>query len=100
MFDSNSRYAQLNTANIELPAGDGTTRTVRYVQRRIIPPPDTSLTLSEHTVIEGDRLDNIAALYLDDPTAFWMICDSNNVLRPTDLTETIGRVIKIDMPQT
>ena len=100
MFNSNSRYAQLNTANIELPVGDGTTRTVRYVQRRIIPPPDTSLIVSEHTVTEGDRLDNIASLYLDDPTAFWMICDANIVLRPTELTDTIGRVITIVMPQT
>ncbi len=99
MFDSNSRYAQLDTATVELPVGDGTTRTVRYVRRRIIPPPDTSLTVSEYTITEGDRLDNIAGLYLGDPTAFWMICDANNVLRPTDLV-TIGRVIEIVMPQT
>src|SRR5260221_2431693 len=100
MFDSNSRYAQLNTATIIIPAGDGTTRTVRFVQRRIIPPADTSLTVSEHTVTEGDRLDNIAALYLDDPTAVWMICDANIVLRPTDLTDTIRRLITIVIPQT
>lgn len=99
MFDSNSRYNGLNTATTEISAGDGTTRTVRYVQRRVIPPPDDSLTVIEYTVTQADRPDNIAALYLGDPTAFWMICDANNVLSPNDLTDTPGRIVKIVLPQ-
>jgi hypothetical protein len=98
MFDSNSRYYGLNTSTIEVTVGDGTTRTVRYVQRRIIPPNGNSPTVIEHTVTEGDRIDNIAARYLGDPTAAWLICDANNVLRPNDLTEKIGGVIKIVLP--
>ena len=100
MFDSTSRYNGVQTATTTIPAGDGATRTVRYVQRRIIPPPDDSLTVIEYTVTESDRPDNIAAFYLGDPTVFWMLCDANNVLSPDELTGTIGRVVKIVLPQT
>jgi len=99
MFDSTSRYYQLNTSTLEATDSDGTTHTVRYVQRRIIPPANNGLTIIEHTVTEGDRIDNITTRYLGDPTAFWLICDANNVLRPNDLTDTFGQVIKIVLPQ-
>jgi len=99
MFDSGSRYYNLNTATTEVTDSDGSTRQVRYVQRRIIPPAEDTITIVEHTVTEGDRLDNITARYLGDPTEFWLICDTNNVLRPNELTETIGRMIKIALPR-
>jgi hypothetical protein len=99
MFDSTSRYYSVPQSTIEVTDSDGTLHTVRYVQRRIIPPADNALTVIEHTVTEGDRLDNITARYLGDPAAFWLICDANNVIRPNDLTDTIGRVIKIVLPQ-
>jgi hypothetical protein len=99
MFDETSRYYNIDTKTIDITGADGSTRQVRYVQRRIIPPPDDALTVIEHTVTQGDRLDNIAARYLGDPTAFWLVCDANNVMRPNDLTDAIGRVIKIVLPQ-
>jgi hypothetical protein len=99
MFDLTSRYYGLKTSTIEMPVGDGTTRTVPYAQRRIIPPDGNSPTVIEHTVTQGDRIDNITARYLGDPTAFWLICDANNVLRPNDLTDSAGRIIKIVLPQ-
>lgn len=99
MFNSTSRYYNIKIATVDMPNGDGTTRTVRYVQRRVIPHPDYGLTIIEHTVVEGDRLDNITARYLGDPTEFWLVCDANNILRPNDLTDTPGRVIKIALPR-
>ena len=99
MFDSTSRYYQLNTSTINLTNSDGTTRTVRHVQRRIIPPATSALTVIEHTVIQGDRIDNVTARYLGDPTAYWLICDANNVMLPNDLTDSPGRIIKIVLPQ-
>lgn len=99
MFDSTSRYYALNTSTFNITDSDGTTRTVRYVQRRIIPPAGNALTVIEHTVTAGDRIDNITARYLGDPTAFWMLCDANNVMRPNDLTDNPGRIIKIVLPQ-
>ena len=99
MFDETSRYYNIDTKTIDITDADGSTRQVRYVQRRIIAPPANSLTVIEHTVTQGDRLDNITDRYLGDPTEFWLVCDANNVMRPNDLTDTIGRVIKIVLPQ-
>ena len=28
--------------------------------------------------MQGERLDNVAAQYLGDPTLFWRLCDANN----------------------
>jgi hypothetical protein len=50
-------------------------------------------------VFQGDRLDNIAALYLGDPEQFWRICDANAAMRPNELTETIGRRLRITLPE-
>lgn len=98
MFDSTSRYANVPTKTMGLTGSDGVTRTVRYVQRRIIPPADNDLTVIEHVVTQGDRLDLLAARYLGDPTLFWQICDENDVMQPEELTERIGQIIKITLP--
>ena len=98
MFDKTSRYYNVGTSTTSITESDGTTRQVQYVQRRIIPPVPNSILFVEHTVTQGERLDNIAALYLGDPTQFWQICDSNNVLHPNDLTDEAGRVINVVLP--
>src|SRR5262245_22052080 len=97
MFDSTSRYYNLPTATLTVIGRDGTPIEVRYLQRRFIPPADDGTILQEHTFTQGERLDNITARYLDDPTQFWRVCDANGVLRPEEL-ERIGRVIKITIP--
>lgn len=94
MFDASSRYAGIPHAITQIRDKDGTPRTVVYVQRRIIPPPDDSLVVVEHTVTQGDRLDNITSRYLGNPLLFWKVCDANNVESPEDL-EVVGRVVKI-----
>jgi len=100
MFDPASRYAGLDIATLDVRARDGRTRAVRYVRRRFVPPPpDEAATLIEHTVIDGDRLDNVTARYLDDPEQFWRVCDANDTVHPHDLTEEAGRLIKITLPQ-
>jgi hypothetical protein len=72
---------------------DGTD--VVYLQRRIIPQPEIYTALQDYVVVEGDRLDNLAAKYLGDPLLFWMICDANAEIDPDQLTEQAGRTIKI-----
>lgn len=100
MFDPNSRYAGLDIATLDVRDRDGQRRELRYVRRRFVPPPaDEAATLLEHTVIDGDRLDNVTARYLDDPEQFWRVCDANNTLHPHDLTAEAGRTIKITLPQ-
>lgn len=97
MFDTTSRYANCEIATLITKEADGSTREVRYVRRRFIPPAEGMTVLVEHTVTQGERLDNITAKYLGDPTQFWRICDANEVMSPEELEE-IGRAIKIAMP--
>jgi hypothetical protein len=90
-----SRYYSLDTAELETLGG----RKIRYVRRRFVPQPDRFEPLIEHTVAQGDRLDTIAAQYVGDPEQFWRICDANNAIRPDELTETLGRRLRITLPE-
>jgi hypothetical protein len=56
------------------------------------------VTLVEHAVTRGDRLDLITARYLGDPTQFWRVCDANDVLSPDELTREVGIRIRIALP--
>jgi hypothetical protein len=97
MFEPTSRYYDIETVKMTV-GGDESARVISYKRRRIIPSGETMTTLVEHTVTQGDRLDNLAARYVGDPEQFWRICDANDVLRPEELTEEIGRIIKIGLP--
>jgi hypothetical protein len=98
MFEPTSRYAGLPVATLTIADADGNPRSVRYVTRRFIPPRAGATELAAHTVIEGERVDTIAARHLGDPLLFWRICDANGVLRPDELVEQPGRVITIVLP--
>jgi hypothetical protein len=91
LFAVNSRY--LGIAASTLVAADGTT--IAYVQRRFAPQPGQLVQLQQHAVVQGDRLDVLAAQYLGDPQLFWRICDANGAMRPEDLTSTVGTVLRI-----
>jgi hypothetical protein len=95
LFAPTSRYFGLPTATLQ--GNDG--RTILYLTRRLLLQPDQFVVLQLHLVVQGERLDNIAARYLGDAEAFWRLCDANNAMRPNELTETIGRQIKITLPQ-
>ncbi len=94
-FPITSRYYGIDTAKLERAEG----KTIVYLGRRFVPPPERFALLQEHNVTEGDRLDNITAKYLDDPEQFWRICDSNRAMHPDELTETIGRRLRISLPE-
>jgi hypothetical protein len=97
MFDPTSRYYGLETVTMTVTDSDGQPRILAYKRRRFLAPADGATTLVEHTFTQGDRLDNVTALYLNDPTQFWRVCDANNVLSPDELEE-VGRVIRIALP--
>jgi hypothetical protein len=99
MFEKNSRYFKIGVATMHVLDSDGLPREIRCVRRRFIPSDEGTTTLIEHTFTQGDRLDNITARYLGDPTLFWRVCDANVVLSPAELTDDIGHVIRIAMPQ-
>lgn len=95
LFAPTSRYFGLPTATLQTSDG----RTVMYLTRRFVPSADQFALLQLHRVVQGERLDNIAAQYLGDPEAFWRLCDANNAMRPKELTETVGRQLRITLPQ-
>jgi nucleoid-associated protein YgaU len=96
-FPTDSRYYRYGTLTYTAPGG----QSISYLARRIVPQPGASnyTTVAQHTVVQGDRLDLIAAKYLGDPLLFWLICDANGAIRPGDLVATPGTVLSITMPQ-
>jgi hypothetical protein len=95
LFPPASRYRGVETATLETAEG----KTEIYLKRRFVPSPERFALLQEHLVAQGDRLDNISARYLGDPEQFWQVCDANNAMRPDELTETIGRRLRITLPE-
>jgi hypothetical protein len=94
LFAPNSRYQGSDTGT--LTTHDG--RTIVYLRRRFVPSPSLFATIQQHTVAQGERLDNLAATFLGDPELFWRLCDANNAMRPEELEE-LGRVLLITLPQ-
>lgn len=94
LFLANSRYFGLEPITLAV-AG----RSIVYLPRRFVPSPSRFQTVSEHQVVAGERLDQIAARYFGDPTLFWRLCDANNALRPESLSEQPGATIRITLPQ-
>ena len=90
-FPPTSRYYGVETA--ALVTADG--RTIAYLRRRFVPPPERIGTLAVHVVAQGDRIDNVTATYLGDPEQFWRVCDANYVLRPEELVDEPGREVRI-----
>lgn len=95
VFPVTSRYYGVATATIETLDK----KAVAYLRRRFLPRQERFELIREHTVVQGDRLDNIAATYLGDPEQFWRIADANGAMRPEELTEEIGRRLRITQPE-
>jgi hypothetical protein len=94
-FAPTSRYYGIATS--KLLQADG--RTVVYVQRRFLPPPENFALLQTVTVVAGERLDNLAALYLGDPEQSWRLCDANRAMQPEALVADVGATLSITLPE-
>lgn len=94
-FPPNSRYHGAGTAKLATVDGG----TIVFLKRRFVPAPEEFVLIQEHSIVQGDRLDNLAAKYLGDPEQFWRLCDANGAIRPDELTETIGTTVRITLPQ-
>jgi hypothetical protein len=70
---TSSRYAGAPIYQARLPDG-------RTAAALVIPGPRSPAPLGYHPRALGDRLDLLAATYLDDPTGFWRLCDANNAI--------------------
>jgi hypothetical protein len=91
----NSRYRSVESATIDGPDG----RKMLYLKRRFVPPPEHFFEVQEHTVIEGERPDIIAAKYFGDPEQFWRLSDANRAMDPFELTDVPGRRLRITLPE-
>jgi hypothetical protein len=78
MSAANSRYAGLGTYTVTLPGG-------RVVTATNLPLPRPGALAGYHLKVVGDRLDLLAARYLNDPTWSWKLCDANNSPSPDSL---------------
>ena len=94
MFPRTSRYFGVEIAKYT----GADQREIAYLRRRFIPLSTGATIFAEHRVEEGDRLDNVTAAFLGDPEQFWRLCDVNDAMRPNELTEEIGRRLKIPLP--
>lgn len=95
MFDHTSRYYLIETATLTLPDG----RTVAYKRRRFLPAGEEMPLLAETPVAQGERPDVLAHRTLGDPLQYWRLCDANDVMRPTELTDEPGRAVRVPLPQ-
>lgn len=93
-FPANSRYHAVETSTMIL--ADGTE--VVFLRRRFVPQPERLAQWQEYTVVQADRLDNLAGRLLGDPEQFWRICDANRAMRPEELVEEVGRRLQIALP--
>ncbi len=93
-FPPTSRYYGIDVATFETAGG----KNIAYLRRRFVPSSEQLSLLQEHTVKQGDRLDNITATYLGDPEQFWQVADANNAVALEELTDTIGRKLRITLP--
>lgn len=88
MFDQKSRYAGQQTHTFIDVRG----RTVLVV----LPPQKLQQSLlGFHPRKQGQRLDHMAAKYLQDPQGFWRIAQINNVMHVDQLAERL----EIAIPQ-
>jgi hypothetical protein len=93
MLSITSRYRDIEQAAL---VGDDGRRTP-YLRRRFLPTVVDLTVFAEHSVAEGERLDNLTAQYLGDPELFWRVCDANDAMHPLELTAAIGRRLRIPL---
>lgn len=80
MFSQKSRYKNAT----QYHTTDHRGRTVKVVAA---PPPPSQEIKGYHLLKQGQRIDHLASLYLNDPAAFWRIAEANNCMLPEALTE-------------
>jgi hypothetical protein len=81
IYERNSRYAKF--AKIE-ETTDAEGRKVLTMGVARVP---AQKELGEHIRRDGQRLDHLASYYLKDASAYWRICEMNDVLLPDQLAE-------------
>ncbi len=87
MFDPKSRYTKAETYVVK----DARGRDVTVVAP---PPPPEQGLLGIHALRQGERVDLLAARYLNDAAGYWRIAEQNGAMLP----ETLREAPEIDIP--
>ncbi len=95
VFAPDSRYYGLPTAQANLPDG----RTVAYVTRRFLPPPENFATVQIVTLAAGQRPDQLAAQYLGVAEQWWRLADANGAMLPEAMVAQPGAPLRITLPE-
>jgi hypothetical protein len=77
MFFRGSRYEKVDTTQIT----DSSGRVISYKKVHFIPPTPAVVG---HSVVLGERLDQISNSFYKDAQRFWRICDANFAMWPDD----------------
>ncbi len=80
MFSDESRYK--NATQYEVKDHRG--RTVKVVATPDVPKYSI---LGYHLRKQGQRIDHLAARYLNEPTAFWRIAEANDAMLAESMSE-------------
>jgi hypothetical protein len=80
-FDAKSRYVKYA---ITYTTTDRRGRTVTALTPALVPP---QARLGIHRRKQGQRLDHLAAFYLQDALGYWRLCAANGVMLPEALSE-------------
>jgi hypothetical protein len=84
------------SASIGIPASSryhgaasyqATTAGGAVVTALVVPAGRSPLPIGYHPRAVGDRLDLLAVQYLNAPTGFWRLCDTNNSMVPGALEQ-------------
>lgn len=94
MLPVTSRYHGTPTQQLTLPDG----QVVLYLQRRIVPQPDSLVDVGSYVVRPLDRIDLISARTLGDPQLSWRVADANGAMSPQELETPVGRRLRITLP--
>lgn len=94
-FAPDSRYYGLPTAQAQLADG----RTVAYVTRRFLPPPENFATVQTVTLAAGQRADQLAAQYLGMAEQWWRLADANGAMQAEAMMAVPGTLLHITLPE-
>jgi hypothetical protein len=88
-----SRYQAVGIETMTSPDGG----TVPYLRRRFLPDIDQSSPTRVHRVGFGElhRPDLVAAMELGEAEMSWLLADANPVMRPTELCQEIGQLVRV-----
>jgi len=95
-FPPTSRYAEVGVDAYD-PGGGAPA--VPYLRRRLCPRAERLALLYEVRVVEGDRRDLLAARHVGDAELWWRLADANSVVDPRTLTDTVGRLLRVTLPE-